>query len=74
MLFFFLEKDDEVPMSYPLAFNLLELSLSFSKFGQYYQDIRGLLNWTRIGNNAYSLHGIDSFLNDRNELNAKVTI
>lgn len=66
------EKDDEVPMSYPLAFNLLESALGFCKIGQDDQDVRGLLNWIRVGNNAYSLHEIDSFLNDRTDCSAKV--
>lgn len=59
-------------MSYPLAFNLLESTLGFWKMGQDDQDVQGLLNWIRIGNNAYSLFEIDSFLNDRTDLSAKV--
>lgn len=66
------EKDDEVPLSYPLAFNLLETALGFCKIGQDDQDVRGLLNWIRIGNNAYSFHDIDSFLSDRTDFSAKV--
>lgn len=61
-------------MSFPLAFKLLESALSFCKIGQDDEDVRGLLNWIRIGNNAYSLHEIDSFLNDRTDLSAKVTV
>lgn len=59
-------------MSYPLAFHLLESALAFCKIGQDDQDVRELINWIRIGNNAYCLNEIDSFLNDQTDLSSKV--
>lgn len=61
-----------VAMSYPLAYRLLDEAQRVGFI--FADDTRELLNWTRIGNNIYSLEAIDEYLKADVELDENVCL
>lgn len=57
------------PMSYPLAYRLLIQAQKSTD-----ENIRELLNWSRIGNDAYSLDSIHSYLESSGGLDDNVSL
>lgn len=57
-----------VPMSYPLAYRLLIEAQKSTD-----ENIRDLLNWSRIGNDAYSLDRIYNYLDGTGDLDENVS-
>lgn len=56
-----------IPMSYPLAYRLLTEAQKLCD-----ENIRDLLNWSRIGNDAYSLDSIHDYLDGNGFLDDNV--
>lgn len=63
--------DTTVPMTYPLAHQLLLSVQNISIV--FYEEIRDLLKWARIGTHSYDMDSIEDFMKSNDELDADVS-